>query len=172
LAKITLIIALLLVIPDSLAKKSLPQLKLGEIPPSALGVDSDGNKINLDDLKGKLVIITFWASWCPPCLKELPYLETIQTKLGLDKIKVIAINYKESRKKYWHIRKRLSDLTLTLTHDKKGYLAKKYGVNTLPNLFIIGKDGKLAYHAVGYGDHSIKKIIKIINQQLLINTSS
>lgn len=153
------------------AKKSLPQLEIGSIPPQKLGVDSEGNKLNLEDMKGKLVIITFWASWCPPCLKELPVLERIQNKVGTENIKVIAINFKESRKQYWYIKKKLKDLTLTLSHDKKGFLARKYGVNTLPNLFIIDQEGKLIHHAVGYsGEESIKKLVKIINENLVVES--
>ena len=148
------------------AKKTLPQLEIGSLPPQYLGKDSDGNKLNLEEMKGKIVIITFWASWCPPCIKELPYLERIQDKLGTKNIQTIAINYKESRKHYRRIKKRFSDSTLILAHDQKGILAKKFGVDKLPNLFLIDKEGRLAYHGVGYKEESLVKIIDVINKQL------
>ncbi len=141
-------------------------LEIGEIPPNFLGRDSDGNDVTLDENKGKIVVISFWASWCSPCLKELPVLENIQNKIGTDKIKVVAINFKENRKQYKKIVKMLSSLKLTLTHDKRGSIGRKFGVEAIPNLFIIDKNGELAFHNVGYGDSSIDKIVEVLNKLL------
>jgi len=157
-------IILLVLIAGSVTAEN--KLEIGDVPPSYLGKDGDGNKLYLEDHKGKIVVISFWASWCTPCLKELPILESIQNKVGTDKIKVIAINFKEGRKKYRFIKKKLSSLNLTLTHDKRGSIGKKFGVESIPNLFIIGKNGKLIFHNVGYGDDSLDKIVDVLNQQL------
>jgi thiol-disulfide isomerase/thioredoxin len=143
------------------------KLKIGEVPPSYVGTDTNGDKVNLEDYLGKVIVVSFWASWCSPCLQELPILENLQAKVGVDKIKVVAVNYKESRKVYHQIKTRLSDVTMTLTHDKTGLISSKYGVKTLPNLFIIGKDGKLSHHMQGYGDKSIDKIIEAITAEYL-----
>jgi len=161
--KLLLIISLILLVPSV---NAYSKLEIGDIPPNYLGKDSDGEQVNLEDNKGKVVIISFWASWCSPCLKELPILENIQNKLGKDKVKVVAVNYKESRKQYRHIKKKLSDLELTLTHDKHGSLGNKFGVEGIPHLFIVGKNGELVYQSVGYGDSSIKKIVKALNKEL------
>ena len=158
-----MIILLVLISADLKAEN---KLEIGDVPPSYLGKDSDGNRVYLEDHKGKVVVISFWASWCAPCLKELPILESIQNRVGTDKIKVIAVNFKEGRKKYRFIKKKLSSLRLTLTHDKRGSIGKKFGVESIPNLFIIGKSGKLVFHNVGYGDESLDKIIDVLNQQL------
>jgi thioredoxin-related protein len=101
-------------------------------------------------------------------LKELPILEEIQTTLGKDKIQVVAVNFKESRKQYRSIKKQLSALalTLTLTHDKRGNLGSKFGVEGIPHLFIVGKNGELIYQSVGYGDSSREKIVNILNKEL------
>ena len=139
-------------------------MELGDLPPDFLGKDSNGDIVTLKDHKGKVVVISFWASWCPPCLKELPILENIQNKIGTDKIKVIAINYKEERKKYRKIKKLLSSLNLTLTHDKRGVIGKKFGVEVIPNLFIVGKNGELVFHSIGYRDSSIDEIVKIFKK--------
>ncbi|SFD65557.1 TlpA family protein disulfide reductase [Pseudoalteromonas denitrificans] len=141
------------------------ELRIGDIPPNYLGRDSTGNKINLEDNKGKVVVVSFWASWCSPCLRELPILENIQNKIGIDKINVVAINFKEDRKQYRKIKAKLSDLKLTLTHDKRGVIGKKYGVKAVPHLFIIDKEGKLAFQNIGYGDSSIDKLVQVLNKQ-------
>jgi thiol-disulfide isomerase/thioredoxin len=162
--KLLLLVLLILFVPISNATS---KLKVGDIPPNYLGKDNEGVEINLEDNKGKIVIISFWASWCAPCLKELPILENIQAKLGTDKVKVVAVNYKESRKQYRHIMKVLSSLELTLTHDKRGVLGSKFGVEGIPHLFIVGKNGGLIYQSIGYGDYSIKNIIEVLNTELL-----
>ena len=161
--KLLLLLSLVLFLPRVNANF---KLSVGDVPPSYLGKNTEGQKVNLEDNKGKIVIISFWASWCPPCLRELPILENIQNNLGKDKIEVVAINYKESRKQYRNIKSKLSQLKLTLTHDKRGSLGKKYGVEGIPHLFIVGKNGELIYQSVGYGDSSIKKIVNVLNKEL------
>lgn len=141
------------------------KLNVGDIPPNYIGKDVDGEKVNLEDNKGKVVIVSFWASWCAPCLKELPLLDNIQSKLGKDKVKVIAVNFKENNKQYRNIKKKLSYLQLTLTHDKRGSIGKKFGVEGIPHLFIIGKDGKLVYQSIGYGDGTLDKIVDALNEE-------
>ncbi len=141
-------------------------LAIGDALPDYLGKDQDGNEIHLSDNKGKVVIISFWASWCKPCLKELPVLESIQNKLGTDTIKVVAINYKESRSQFNAIKRKLSELSLTLGHDRRGLLGEKFGVEGIPHLFIVGKDGTLAYQNVGYGDAVVDKLVVALNNIL------
>ena len=67
------------------------KLNKGDIPPDYLGYDSSGEKVWVSDHKGKIVVVTFWATWCPPCLKELPVLERLQRRLGPDLIKVVGV---------------------------------------------------------------------------------
>jgi thiol-disulfide isomerase/thioredoxin len=158
-----LIFVLTLVVTNA---NAMSKLEIGDVPPSYIGKDTEGIEVNLEDNKGKIIIISFWASWCSPCLKELPILEEIQTTLGKSRIKVIAVNFKESRKQFRNIKKQLSTLALTLTHDKRGSLGNKFGVKGIPHLFIVGKSGELIYQSVGYGDSSRARIVKIVNKEL------
>ena len=142
------------------------KLNKGDTPPDYLGYDSNGKKVWVRDHKGKIVVVTFWATWCPPCLKELTVLARLQRRLGPDVIKVVAVNYKESKRKFRLIKKAFTDSPITLTHDKKNSIGKKYGVDAIPHLIIIGKDGKISYQARGYGEGSIDMLVEIINQHL------
>jgi thiol-disulfide isomerase/thioredoxin len=161
-------LVILFIICLSVSANAKHTLALGDFPPNYLGIDTDGNIVNIEDNKGKILIISFWASWCSPCIKELPILENIQNKIGIDKVKVVAINFKENRRQYRKIKEKLSSLALTLTHDKRGIIGKKFGVVAIPNLFIIDKEGKLVFHNVGYNNSSIDKIVKVLNEQLSI----
>ncbi|WP_162230771.1 TlpA family protein disulfide reductase [Marinagarivorans algicola] len=142
------------------------KLAIGDVPPNYLGKDSEGVEIHLSENKGKIVIISFWASWCPPCLKELPILENIQNKLGEDQVKVVAVNYRDNNKQYRAITKQLEAFKLTLTRDKRGSLSRKFGVKNIPHLFIVGKSGKIIYQSIGYGDDSTAKIVDALNKEL------
>lgn len=164
-----LFILLLLVSPLSVAET---KLSVGDLPPAYLGKDSLGHEVNLNDETGKVVVVTFWASWCGSCIRELPILEGIQREAGANNIKVVAVNYKESRRDYYKIQKQLSSLELTLTHDKRGIIGNQFGVNVIPNLFIIGRDGKLAFHKVGYDESAIGEIITVLNELLLSDTKN
>lgn len=142
------------------------QLTIGDVPPDYLGKDVRGNKVYVSGSKGILTVVTFWASWCPPCKKEIPVLDRIQSQLGKENINVVAVNLKESRTIFRRLVKLFKTSSVTLTHDKRGLIANDYGVSSIPHLFIIGKDGTLVYQARGYGEGSINKLVKVINKHL------
>lgn len=142
------------------------KLKIGDVAPAYLGKNSQGDEVNLESLRGKITVISFWASWCPPCLKELPVLEKIQNQVGKDKLEVVAINYREPRKHFKKIKRKLSHLQLTLTHDRKGRISKQYGIKSLPHVLVIDKEGKVIYQNLGYNDEGIIALADKLNELL------
>jgi len=142
------------------------KLGVGDTVPPFLGKDTNGEEVNVPDFAGKIVVISFWASWCEPCLKELPILENIQNHLGKGKVEVVAVNYKEDSRQFHKIKKKLADLNLTLTHDRRGSISKKYGVEAIPHLFVLDKMGKLAYQHRGYSEETVEKVVEILNEEL------
>ncbi|MFN3233770.1 MAG: TlpA family protein disulfide reductase [Alphaproteobacteria bacterium] len=143
------------------------KVEVGDTPPEYLGKDPDGEKIHLSEYRGKVVVVTFWATWCPPCMIELPMLEALQRQAGQERMRVIAINFKQGRKAYHQIIRQLDEFEMIIAYDWKGRVAGRYGVKGLPHMFIINKQGKVADIHLGYSEKAIDPIIDSLNALLL-----
>lgn len=163
--RLLLAVLLVLIFPNMAFAKDL---QAGDAPPDYLGTDIKGNKLNIADYKGKVVIISFWASWCAPCRKELPILDAIQKEVSEDHLKVIAINYGEKRSLLKKLAKDVEDLSVAVTYDGRKAIAKRYKVKAIPNMFMIGRDGKIAHHHVGYGEGMLPQIVNELNALLQV----
>ncbi len=137
-------------------------IDVGDKPHVKLGKNGDGEKVNLQDHQGKVIIITFWATWCRPCMKELPVLSGIQQQVSTDKLQVIAISYEETKNRFKDISNALADNPIIFTYDR-GTVARKYGVKAIPHIVIIGKDGIVKAKYVGYKEEQIPALIDKIN---------
>jgi thiol-disulfide isomerase/thioredoxin len=136
----------------------------GDLPPPALGVTLDGTELSTGKFAGKVLVVTFWASWCGPCKKELPMLEGLQRAGGKDHIQVVAINI-EDRDTFRRLARGLSSLTLTLSHDY-GKPSEAYGVHGIPHMVIIGRDGRIIAVHRGYAEDALDGLLAEINKAL------
>lgn len=141
--------------------------KTGDVPPALLGKDREGDVVDLAQHRGKVVVVTFWASWCGPCRKELPGLDALQKHAGDKILKVIAVNVKDSTEDYRLMMRQMKDYTISMTRDRSGEIAEGYGVKAYPNLWIIDPQGKVAAHHVGYGEDSLEALVNQINQVIV-----
>ncbi len=136
--------------------------KNGEAAPNLLGKDGKGSDVTLEQFRGKVVVVTFWATWCGYCLKELPALNHIQNSVGTDFIQIVAVNQKEDLRTAQSVIRQLKDRKLLSAYDGKGKISESYGVQGLPNLWIIAPDGTVAAHHIGYGEDALSVIAKDI----------
>ena len=148
-----------------LAPGAIADVQVGEIPPPDLGRDRNGDRINLEEMSGKIVVISFWATWCPPCRKELPVLEAIHNSIGEDRLEVIAVNTENSRT-YRGALRRLKDYKMTLVHDRRGILQRQYGVDGLPHMVIVGIKGVVVSVKRGYSVDMVVPIVDELNSLL------
>lgn len=134
---------------------------VGDLAPDEFGKTIKGETPRLADYAGKVLVVSFWATWCGYCLKELPILEGIQ-QTGKGQVEVIAVN-QESRDEFRGIERALRKLTMKLTYDPDEKGAKAYGVKGIPHLVIIGRDGKIIEVHRGYGESTLPQIVDAIN---------
>lgn len=121
----------------------------GETPPAIDASDQAGKKVELAALKGKVVLVDFWASWCGPCKQEMPVLETLHKKYGEQGLVVIGVNIDNNPKK---MNKFLAGtpVSFRIVHDRKLAVASKYEPGTMPTSYFIGRDGKVRYVHEGF----------------------
>jgi thiol-disulfide isomerase/thioredoxin len=143
-----------------------PTLAVGSVPFDELGKDVDGNKVTISEHRGKVVIVSFWASWCGPCRKELPILANIAKKVGPDHLKVISINFHDEPKPFRIIADAMKTLPITILKDASGKAARKFDVQGIPRMIIIDRDGKVAADHTGYGEGSVAEIVDELNRVL------
>jgi cytochrome c biogenesis protein CcmG/thiol:disulfide interchange protein DsbE len=108
----------------------------------------DGQSITLSSLKGKPVLINFWATWCGPCASEMPYLQKINNEWSDKGLVVLAINWGESASQVGQFLQ-ANNLSLQVLLDTKKAAAEKYGVRAFPTTFFIDKDGIIREKIIG-----------------------
>jgi thiol-disulfide isomerase/thioredoxin len=147
-------------------KAERPALPVGSVPWDELGKAIDGRKIKVSDYRGKVVIVSFWASWCGPCRKELPVLAGVVKRVGPEHLQVIAINYHDELKPFKFVVDVLKDYPITILRDQNGKAARKYEVRGIPRMIIIGRDGKVSSDHTGYGESALPGLIEELNRLL------
>lgn len=143
----------------------------GDIAPDDLGKTRDGQAIRPSALRGKVVVISFWATWCKYCLKELPELaglQTVATERGLP-MQVVAVDYEEPRETFRRSARVLqSELpSLLLTWDREGDIRHAYVKGDgIPVMVMLHKDGTVAHIHVGYDEDDLGGFLSEVNALL------
>ena len=145
--------------PESLKGKPAPAIGLTTL---------DGKQVALADLKGKVVLVDTWATWCPPCKASLPHIQKVATDKALaDKGLVVwAVDDRETRPQVEAFMKD-NKFTFTVLMDGKGTVLKSYLISGIPTTIVVGRDGTVKDTIVGYeGDATAKEIDAALNKAL------
>lgn len=140
---------------------------VGDMVPNFKADSLDGNKtIDINELKGKVVFVDFWASWCTPCLKSLPEFEKLQTSFAdRDDVVVLAINLDEDPKSATKFLEKIN-VSYEILADSSGEIPAAFGVSAMPSSYIIDKSGIIQYVHKGYKSGDVDKIKSKIEQLL------
>jgi peroxiredoxin len=117
-------------------------------PPNFSGLTADSRTMSLAGLRGRVVLLNFWATWCQECRPEMPLFERLHRDFAAQGLSVIGINAREGAATVREYSKEFG-LTFPLVLDSRGEINAAYGVIGLPTTFIIGRDGRAVALAVG-----------------------
>ena len=113
---------------------------------------------SLPELKGKVVVVDLWATWCAPCKKALPMYAELHKEFAGKDVVIVAVSLDEDRRAYEAFVKK-SAFPFTVVRDPKGKLADELGVQEMPTSVVVGKDGKVAsVHSGSMGDKGRAKL--------------
>ncbi len=115
----------------------------GSLPPFSF-TDAHGRSLTLSDFAGKLVLLDFWASWCAPCVAEMPALDRLQRKYGAQGLAVVAVSVdKAGLPKVQLFRRQHAIVDLDIYLDDERRAAEALGLKNIPVSFLISRDGEV-----------------------------
>ena len=124
-------------------------------------LNAEKDEVYLNNFKGKLVMINFWATWCAPCKEEMPSLDILQSKKKLNNLKIFPINIgQENILKAEKFYKELNIKNLNIYFDPTVILAKKFSLRGIPTTILINKQGKEFARILGEVDFENEELIK------------
>ena len=129
----------------------------GETPPQFELSDLQGNKVSLSSFTGKLVLLNFWASWCAPCIEELPYLQKLHTRGQSDGIVVVSVAVDRNTKAISEL-VQANGVSYPVLMDKDMLVSDRYKSQGFPETFIIGPDGKIMLFADPESGQAVSKL--------------
>ena len=144
--------------PGSSASVVFPTTELSTVAAKPPAPDftlpnSEGGAVKLSDLRGKVIVLNFWATWCPPCREEMPSMQTLWESFKDEDFELLAVNVGEDEDMVFAFRHELSKtLKFPILLDEKSQVARLYPIRGLPTTYVLDKQGRIVYQAVGGRD--------------------
>lgn len=133
---------------------------LGKDAPSLTLPSEAGSEVSFASLRGRVVIVDFWATWCAPCEKAFPQLDALRRELSSKGVEVVAINVDEDRKKALRFLSTHAHEMLVL-FDPSGHSAEAFQVEGMPTTFVLDQQGVIRHISSGFKDGSVQDLRRI-----------
>lgn len=137
----------------------------GRAAPALQALDMQGQTWTLERLRGRAVLLNFWATWCPPCRAEMPSLQQLAEIYGPDQLQVLAINVGEGPRRIAQYLQS-SGLELTILLDPKSEAARAWGASVLPTTILIDAEGRPRQRVRGEVDWSGRDAMALVEPLL------
>jgi len=124
--------------------------QVGSLAPDFSLTDLNDKTFTLQQFRGKVVLLDFWAPWCAPCREELPHLDALYQKYNNDGLVILGIDIVPSEKLVSEFLQKVP-ITFTILIDRKNTVTREYRIRSLPAVFLVGKDGVIHYVHLGFG---------------------
>lgn len=137
----------------------------GKPSPDFSLLDESGAEVKIADLKGSVVVIDFWATWCPPCREGLPVLDKMATERKGKGLKVFAVNLRETKEQVAEFKAKTS-LGLPVLFDTEGKVADLFKVTGIPQTVVIDREGVVRKVVIGFTPELEKSVAKMVDELL------
>lgn len=142
---------------------NLTMIKKPKLAPALQLKNMDDELVNIKDLKGKVVVVNFWATWCPPCRREMSSLERLHLATQDKNVVVLAVNVGEDIDTVFPFMGMIDPApSFPILFDTNGTVMTKWKVRGLPTTYIVSPEGKIVYRAIGgreFDHPSIEKAV-------------
>ncbi len=132
-------------------------------PPAFQLTDVDGRESNLDALRGKIVVVNFWASWCTPCIEEMPSIQRLAETMRDKPVAVIGVNVEEGLLRVKTIVQRLG-IEFPVLLDQDGAVFKRWGADVLPTTYLLDSQGVVRYVGRGPLEWDAPEIVQLLDE--------
>ena len=161
-----LFLFLLLLATGIQAQDEYTQVKEGDVAPGFVLKTLDGETQLLSELKGKVVWLNFFATWCPPCRKELPHLQKLYNELKDNEHFELFVIGREHQADELEKFKEEQNFTFPFVPDPDRIIFSKYANQNIPRNFIIDKDGRIAVASIGFNENDFNKLTEKLKMLL------
>ena len=147
-------------------KQKRDMAAIGKPAPDFSLVDLQGKTWTLSELKGKVVFLNFWATWCPPCVEEMPSMERLNAILPKDQFTMLTILNKDDPA----IAKAFAEkygITIPILDDRANVIGPKYGLTGVPETFIIDRKGIVREKFIGPAEWDSEGAVQLIKLQYI-----
>jgi len=140
--------------------------KVGQQVPEIGWMTLDGQKFDAKSLHGKVVLVNFFATWCGPCMQEMPHLQKDVFQKFKDKnFVMVAIGREHNDAELKEFRKK-REFTIPIAADPERKIYSRFATQYIPRNYVIAADGKIAFQSVGYNEGEFKKMLDVIDKEL------
>ena len=165
--KIAILILMSCLVLSITACGESPVASVGKPAPDFDTVDLEGKVWSLSKLKGKVLFVNFWATWCAPCRDEMPSMQRLYEKTPKDKFEMLALFNNDKKTVVEDFVAKLG-LTMPIISDEYNFAGTKYGLTGLPETFIVDKQGVIREKFIGPArwdsPENIEMLMKYINE--------
>jgi peroxiredoxin len=141
------------------------------VAPSFTLKDLNGKETKLEDQRGKIVFLNFWATWCPPCRDEMPSMEKLYTKFRDRDFAMLAVDLQEGAKKVRAFKEKFK-LNFPILLDSDGSVGVEYGAFSIPTTYLIDREGYVIGGALGARDWASKEAFELFDHLLTTKPGS
>jgi cytochrome c biogenesis protein CcmG, thiol:disulfide interchange protein DsbE len=159
---VAMVVALGWVVSGSLEE---PVTQVGDTAPTFSVTTDSGRTITPKNFGGKLLVLNFWASWCAPCIQEVPSLDLFQRQFGPQGVVVLGVSVDKNPELYQRFRDQF-DVSFETSRDPEWDLAAKYGTFQLPETYIIDQNGKVVQKVIAAQNWMDAKFIESVRKLL------